>query len=149
MPKFMLSLWGEKYLREKINKYLGNKWMAFLIGFLITAILMSTSITITLLVPIVVLRLVNLKKVLPYMIGANVGGVFDVVMGGLVIGSSAFSAIFVYVCFSVFGLLWLFNTQLLFDITKFISKKIVRVSRKRAFLFLLFFILLSLVLAFA
>jgi sodium-dependent phosphate cotransporter len=147
MPRYMLSLWGKEYLKKKINKYLGKKHTAFLIGFCITVVLLSTSITITLLVPIIVLRLVNLKKVIPYMIGANVGGVLDVILAGLVIGRVAFSAVFVYVFFSVIGLLWLFNTDLLFNLTKYVSKKTLHISHVRAFLFVLLFILLALILA--
>ncbi len=148
MPKFMLSVWGEDYLKKKIDRYLGKKYTAFLVGFFVTFFLMSTSITITLLVPIVVLRLVNLKKAVPYIIGANVGGVFDVVIGGLVVGSAAFPAVFVYVAFSIIGLLWLFNTTLLFNATKYLSKRTLRISKRRTFIFLLIFILLALFLAF-
>ena len=146
MPRFMLSLWGEDYLRKKIGKYLGKKWKAFLIGFFFTAFLLSTSITITLLIPVVVLRLVNLKKVIPYMIGANLGGVIDIVLSGLVIGRSSLPGIFAYVSFSFIGLLWLFNTDLLFNVTKFISKRTLHVSMERAVVFVLFFVLLALIL---
>lgn len=148
LPRFIFNLWGNDYLKKKINKYMKNKLGAFLIGFLVTAILLSTSITITLLIPIVVMRIINLKKVIPYVIGANLGGVMDAVLGGLVIGKTALPAIFTYVSFSVMGLLWLFNTDLLFHITKFISKRTLHVSRKRAFLFVLAFILLALILTF-
>ncbi len=148
LPKTILALWGEDYLKKKINKQLGSKWKSFLIGFLITATLMSTSITITLLIPIVVMRLVNLKKVIPYIIGANLGGISDAVLGGLIIGKSSLPAIFTYVSFSLIGLLWLFNTNLLFKITKQISKKTLHISKNRALLFILIFILLALILTF-
>src|SRR3989344_7378684 len=66
LPRFIFSLWGGDYLKKKINKYMKNRWRAFLVGFLVTALLLSTSITITLLIPIIVIRIINLKKAILY-----------------------------------------------------------------------------------
>ncbi len=148
MPSFMLKLWGEKYLKKKINKYMKKKHLSFLIGLGIALVLTSTSITITLLIPLIVSRLVNLKKVIPYIIGTNLGGVMDGIIGGLVVGETSIPAIFAYVSFSLIGLLWLFNTDLMFKITKYISKRTLQVSRKRAIIFVLSFILLAIILCF-
>ena len=146
MPHYLVDLWGEENLKKKINKYMGNKGGAFLIGFLVTAILFSTGITIGLLIPFVVSRFINLKKVIPYIIGASLGGVIDVVLSALIIGEKAFPALVVYVLFSLIGLLWLFNTDLLFRVTKFISKRTLHVSKLKAFLFILLLIVLAVVL---
>lgn len=148
MPVFMLRSLGEDYLRKKINKYFGKKSFSFFVGFIIALFLTSTSITITLLIPLIVSRIINLKKVIPYIIGTNLGGVVDAVIGGLVIGKTSFPAIFTYVSFSIIGLFWLFNTDSMFKITKFISKRTLHISKKRAIFFVLFFILLAIVLSF-
>jgi sodium-dependent phosphate cotransporter len=148
IPYFMLCLWKEEYLKQKINKYMKKKYFSFFIGFIIAVFLASTSITLILLIPLIVSRVVNLKKVIPYIIGTNLGGIVDAVIGGLVIGKTALPAIFTYVSFSIIGLFWLFNTNLLFNITKFISKKTLHISKKRAILFVLFFVLLAVVLSF-
>ncbi len=144
LPKILISLWDKKTIMKKLNKYMGKKYSAFLIGFGLTACLFSTTITLTLLVPLIILRLINLKKVIPYIIGANLGGVVDVIIGSIVIGKNAFSALFVYVMFSIIGLVWLFNTDIIFNLTKYISKKVIKVSKKRALLFLIIFILIAL-----
>ncbi|MBS3073194.1 hypothetical protein J4465_00130 [Candidatus Pacearchaeota archaeon] len=143
MPVFMMRLWGEDYIRKKINKYFKKKHFSFFIGFLIAVFLTSTSITIALLIPLIISRIINLKKVIPYIIGTNLGGVVDAIIGGLVIGETSIPAIFTYVSFSLIGLFWLFNTDLMFKITKFISKRTLKISKKRAILFVLFFILLA------
>ena len=143
LPKILISLWDKKTITKKLNKYMGKKYSAFLIGFGLTACLLSTTITLTLLVPLIILRLINLKKVIPYIIGANLGGVVDVIIGSIVIGKNAFSALFVYVMFSIIGLVWLFNTDIIFNLTKYVSKKVIKVSKKRALLFLILFIIIA------
>ncbi|HUW43971.1 MAG TPA: hypothetical protein VMV95_03365 [Bacillota bacterium] len=148
IPKFMINIWGEKHLKRKINEFLDKKWKSFLLGLGITALLMSTSITITFLIPLVITRITKLKNVIPYMIGANLGGVSEIILGGLVLGGRALPAIFTYVSFSLLGLLWMFNTDLMFKITKFISKRTLRISRKRALMFIVAFVLVALILSF-
>ncbi|MEK6841805.1 MAG: hypothetical protein AABX91_01500, partial [Nanoarchaeota archaeon] len=123
MPSFLLRVWGEDSLRKRINKYFGKKSHSFFTGFFIALILTATSVTLILLIPLIVSRIINLKKVIPYIIGTNLGGVVDAILGGLVLGETSLPAIFTYVSFSVIGLFWLFNTDLMFRITKFISKK--------------------------
>ena len=148
IPKFMINIWGEKYLKRKINKFLNKKYRSFLLGLGITALLISTSITITFLIPLVVTRITKLKNVIPYMIGANLGGVSEIILGGFVLGGSALPAVFTYVSFSLIGLFWMFNTDLLFKTTKFISKRTLHISRKRALMFIVAFILVALILSF-
>ena len=148
IPKFMINIWGEKYLKRKINKFLNKKYRSFLLGLGITALLISTSITITFLIPLVVTRITKLKNVIPYMIGANLGGVSEIILGGFVLGGSALPAVFTYVSFSLIGLFWMFNTDLLFKTTKFISKRTLHISRKRALMFIVAFVLVALILSF-
>jgi sodium-dependent phosphate cotransporter len=148
LPKFMINIWSERYLKKKINRFLDRKWKSFLLGLGVTALLMSTSITITFLIPLVVTRITKLKKVIPYMIGANLGGVSEIVLGGLVLGGSALPAVFTYVSFSVIGFLWMFNTDLMFRATKFLSKKTLHVSRQRALMFIIAFVLAAVILSF-
>ena len=147
IPTFMVRLWGEDYIRKKINKYFRKKHFSFFTGFLIALLLASTSITLALIIPFIVSRIINLKKVIPYIIGVNLGGVVDVVIVGLVMGRAALPAVFTYVSFSVIGLFWLFNTDLVFNITKFISKRTLHISKKRAIFFVVFFILLAFLLS--
>jgi solute carrier family 34 (sodium-dependent phosphate cotransporter) len=148
IPKFMINIWGEDYLKGRINKFLGKKWKSFMLGMGVTALLMSTSITITFLIPLIVTRITKLKKVIPYMIGANLGGVSEIVLGGIVLGGCALPAVFTYVSFSVIGLLWMLNIDLLWKTTKFISKKTLHISRKRALVFIIIFVLMAVILSF-
>jgi solute carrier family 34 (sodium-dependent phosphate cotransporter) len=138
IPKFMIGIWGEKYVKSKINSFLDKKWKSFFLGLAITAFL----------IPLIVTRLIKLKNVIPYMIGANLGGVSEIILGGLVLGKSAFPAVFTYVSFSLIGFFWMFNVDLMFKITKYISKKTLHVSRKRALMFIIAFVLIAVILSF-
>ncbi|GAJ22935.1 unnamed protein product, partial [marine sediment metagenome] len=42
LPKILISLWDKKTIMKKLNKYMGKKYSAFLIGFGLTAVLLST-----------------------------------------------------------------------------------------------------------
>jgi len=148
MPVLIMHTFGKRFLTKKIDKYLRKKPLSFLIGFILALFLTSTGITIALLIPFIVSRIINLKKIIPYIIGTNLGGVIDVIIGGLIIGKTSIPAIFTYVSFSVIGLFWLFNTDLMFRITKFISKRTLHISKKRAVIFVISFILLAVALSF-
>ncbi|MEM4325974.1 MAG: hypothetical protein QXU40_01600, partial [Candidatus Pacearchaeota archaeon] len=65
-----------------------------------------------------------------------------------VIGEKAIPAILTYVLFSVIGVAWLFNPDLMFKITKFISKRTLHISKKRAIIFIILYILTAVVLSF-
>jgi len=137
---------GEKKAREFINKHFKSKYKTYLIGVLLTAILFSSSITIGLLVPLVVARLINLKKAIPFIIGADLGTFTDVFLASLIIGkTAALATALTYFLFAVLGsIIFLPNTNFLFKITKYTSKGLIHISRKKALYLLIAFILIPL-----
>lgn len=142
----ILFLGGEENTRRFINKYFRSKFKAFLIGLVFTAIVFSTAISITLLVPLAVSRLINLKKAIPFIIGATIGTSTDVILTALITGSIlAYPIAIAYILFSLIGIIiFLPNTELLFNITKYISKKIMHISERRAITILMLFVLIPL-----
>lgn len=141
-------LGGEKNARKIISKYFKTPTRSLLIGILLTAILFSSSITISLLVPLTVLRLLNLKKAIPFILGANIGTGTDTLLAALIIAKPlAIALALIYILIDVIGvLIFLPNTNLIFKITKFISKRVLHVSRKKVLLFLIAFILIPIIL---
>ncbi len=139
-------LGGEQKARKFINKYFKSKYKAYLIGVLITAVVFSSSITIGLLVPLAVARLINLKKAIPFILGADLGTFTDVFLASIIIGKiPALAAALAYALFAVIGaLIFLPNTNFLFKTTKYISKKLIHISRKKALYILIAFILVPL-----
>ena len=148
IPKAIIGSFGKNNARRLLHKYLKNKWSSFFIGMIFTILVFSASITITLLIPLVIARLVKIKNLIPYMIGAHVGGASDVILAGLVIGKGASTAVITYLFFSIIGLLWLFFTDELLWLTKRISKNVLSTSRLTVLLFVISFILIALSLAF-
>ncbi len=145
ISKYLLKLYdGEQKTRKIINSCFRSKSVCFFTGLISTFLLTSTNITITLLVPLAVKRVINLKKAIPFIIGANVGTVLEVVILTLIAGKSlAIALVFVYVLFALIGvLIWLPNTNLLFKITKYFSKRMMHVSRERALMYFVVFILI-------
>lgn len=145
--KFVIEFFGgEKKAREFINRHLKSKYKTYLIGVLLTAILFSSSITIGLLVPLAVSRLINLKKAIPFILGANLGTFTDVFLASLIIGKiAALATALAYFSFAVLGgIIFLPNTNFLFKITKYTSKRLIHISRKKALYLLIAFILIPL-----
>lgn len=142
----ILFLGGEEKARKFINKNFKSKYKTFFIGLLFTLLVFSTAISITLLVPLAVSRLINLKKAIPFIIGATIGTSIDVVLAALITGNiSAYAVAISYILFSLIGvILFLPNTNLLFNLTKFISKRIIHISERKALIFLIIFILIPL-----
>lgn len=137
---------GEDEAKKVINKYFQSKYTSFLIGFVLTLIIFSASITISLLVPLAVSRLINLKKAIPFILGARLGTFSDIFLASILIGNApAIATALSFFLFAVVGaLIFLPNTEFLFRITKYTSKKLIHISRKKALFVLFAFILIPL-----
>ena len=147
MGKTVIKVFGgEEQIRGFINKHFSSKIKIYFLGVFLTAIVFSSSITISLLVPLAVSRIINLRKALPFIIGANLGTTADVFLASILIGNVSALAVFLAsFLFSITGaLIFLPNTKLLWKLTKHISKKTIHVSRRKALYFLLAFMALPL-----
>ena len=137
---------GEEKARKKINSYFNSKYKAYFAGFLLTAILFSSSITIGLLVPLAVARVINLKKAIPFILGADLGTTSSLFVASIFLGNiKAMACFFAFALFAILGaIIFLPNTKILFKLTKYLSKKIMHISRKKALIILLLFLLIPL-----
>jgi len=139
-------LGGEEKARKFIDKHFNSKYKTYLIGALLTAVLFSSSITIGLLVPLAVVRLIGLKRAIPFILGADLGTFTDVFLAALIIDKiPALAIALVYIMIPVLGaFVFLPNTKFLFKITKYISKKLIIISRKKALYILIALIIIPL-----
>lgn len=137
---------GEVKAKNFINRYFDSPIKAYFIGVVLTAIVFSSSITISLLVPLAVSGLIGLRRAIPFILGADLGTFTDTFLVSLIVGeTNAIAAAFSYGLFAVIGaIIFLPNTNFLFKATKFTSKKLIKISREKALYILLLFVLIPL-----
>jgi solute carrier family 34 (sodium-dependent phosphate cotransporter) len=143
----MEVLGGEDRARRFINKYFDSKYKAYFTGVILTAIVFSSSITIGLLVPLAVSRLISLKKAIPFILGADLGTFTDLFLVALIIDqTNALAAAIAYALFAVVGaIVFLPNVEFLHKVTKYVSKSVIGISRRKALYILIAFVLIPLV----
>ena len=88
-----------------VDKYLfGNAPKAFLLCLFFTAIVQSSSVTMSVAVPLAGAGLLTVRQVFPYALGANVGTTVTAILASLVTGSTyAIQVAFAHLLFNVFG----------------------------------------------
>ncbi|GAB4338956.1 MAG: sodium:phosphate symporter [Flammeovirgaceae bacterium] len=107
--KAITYLLRNQYADEKINKldrfFFRNQYKALATGFLLTAIVQSSSLTTSLIVPLVATNKVYLRKIFPFVMGANIGTTITALFAALSISELAVTIAMVHVLFNVIGTL--------------------------------------------
>jgi len=89
---------------KDINKLIFKKpYMAFLYGTFFTAAVQSSTVTTSLLVPLVANKRVSLPKSFPFIIGANVGTTITAVIAAIYKTEAAIALAIVHILFNVIG----------------------------------------------
>ena len=88
-----------------VDKYLfGSAAKAFLVGLLFTAVVQSSSATISIAVPLAGAGLLTLRQIFPYAVGANIGTTVTALLAAFVTGSpAALQIALAHLCFNVAG----------------------------------------------
>ncbi|MCK5477238.1 MAG: Na/Pi symporter [Candidatus Aenigmarchaeota archaeon] len=95
---------------------------SFIFGVCLTAIIQSSSVTTSLIVPFVGTGMLSLEAIYPYLIGANIGTTITALLAALALGSSAALAVAMTHClFNVFSSMLIYPIR---SIPIFISRKI-------------------------
>jgi len=103
-------------LQEKVKKYLfGSWWQAMLFGLVITVAVQSSSITTSVIVPIIALGIVLAMQALPYFLGANIGtsttallAAMSLATDGSAEGVAALTVAWVHMVFDIYAILLLY-----------------------------------------
>ncbi|MCG6138358.1 MAG: Na/Pi symporter [Nostoc sp. LLA-1] len=118
-------------LEQKVKKYLfGSWWQAMLFGLVITIAVQSSSITTSVIVPLVALGVVLALQVLPYFLGANIGTSTTALLAALALGSdggaegtAALMVALVHMLFDIFSIILLFPIKKVREIPVWLAKK--------------------------
>ncbi|MEO0091226.1 MAG: Na/Pi symporter [candidate division WOR-3 bacterium] len=88
-----------------IDRYLfGRAIQSLLVGLIVTSIIQSSSITTSLVVPLVGAGIVSIYKVFPYMMGANIGTTVTAILASLAIGNAlGIQIAFAHFAFNLIG----------------------------------------------
>jgi len=104
MVKIMRGALAQK-MEILVDRYIFTGWFrALIVGMLITALVQSSSVTTSLVVPLLGVGIVRLEAVYPYMVGANIGTTITAILASLVTGKPA--AVTIAIChllFNIFG----------------------------------------------
>jgi sodium-dependent phosphate cotransporter len=86
-----------------------NAALAFLVGMTITALVQSSSVTTSLIVPMAAAGILTLEQIFPYTLGANIGTTVTAIMASLAIVSignmGGVTIAFAHLIFNIFGIL--------------------------------------------
>lgn len=95
-----------KRLEVLVDRYLfTSTFRALVVGAVVTAIVQSSSVTTSVVVPLLGTGIVRLEAAFPYMIGANIGTTVTAIMASLVTGNPAAVTIaLAHLLFNLFGM---------------------------------------------
>jgi sodium-dependent phosphate cotransporter len=94
-----------KRLEVIVDRYLfTSTFRALIIGMLVTALVQSSSVTTSLVVPLLGTGIVTIEAAFPYMVGANIGTTITAILASLVTGSTgAMTVAWCHLLFNIFG----------------------------------------------
>ncbi|MBT3180875.1 MAG: Na/Pi symporter [Deltaproteobacteria bacterium] len=146
MVKCMRALTASK-LEKTINRvFSSNIYLTFLIGIAITAIIQSSSITTSMLVPVVGAGLITLEQAFPVTVGANIGTTVTALMAALAGNQAGLTIAFVHLIFNLSGTLILFvppwTRRMPLRVARFMARNFI--ARKKlalVYILLVFFVI--------
>lgn len=90
--------------RQQIHEiFFGSVWKSFGWGFITTAAIQSSSVTTSLVVPLVATRKVNIQKAFPFIVGANIGTTLTTLLAALFKSEAAITIALVHILFNLLG----------------------------------------------
>ncbi|MHA2394789.1 MAG: hypothetical protein ACXAEX_22900 [Promethearchaeota archaeon] len=136
--KYMSATFATERSQKLLQTTFGSPYRAFLSGLAFTIVVPSTSVMVSLLVPLAATGIIGSSHhILPYILGSNVGTVFDVMLAALATGDpTAIGVWLVHLTINIIGafiflLLSKPFTSFINEINTFFTS-----SRKRVLLFL-------------
>jgi sodium-dependent phosphate cotransporter len=155
MVKLMRALFITRMARVVDRFLFRNAPAAFMVGIFFTMLVQSSSVTTSLVVPLVGAGILTLEQIFPYTLGANIGttvtaflAVTALAAGGDVseaLGGAALTVALVHLLFNVFGIVLVYPFRPIRHIPIRLARLLagaVSVSRRRVIWFLLGYFLL-------
>ncbi len=127
-----------------INQYLfRNDASGFFFGILMTAIVQSSSVTTSLIIPLAGAGLVSIRQIFPYTLGANIGTTVTAILAAMATQNNvAITVAFSHLCFNIFGILIFYPLKFIpIGLAEFVGRKAAS-STKNLILFIVIYIMI-------
>ena len=121
-----------------INNYLfKNDVLGFVFGIIMTAIVQSSSVTTSLIIPLAGAGIIRLRQIFPYTVGANIGTTVTAILAALATQNHvAITVAFAHLVFNLFGIIVIYPFKfLLIKLAQFVGEK-AALSKKNLVIFL-------------
>lgn len=132
-----------------LNKYLfRNALLSLCFGMVLTAVVQSSSITTSVIIPLVGAGVLTMEQIFPYTLGANIGTTITALLAVLALDTGKEAAMTIAIChllFNVFGIAILYPLKALPIGTARLIASFVSRSKKHFFVFLAIYIVLHVV----
>ncbi len=128
------------------NVVFKNKFRAFGWGLIITSVAQSSSLTTSLIVPLVATGKVKVKKAFQFIMGANIGTTITALLAAIFQSEAAISLAIVHLLFNLIGVIVFFFMPYLSQVPVYLAKKMGLLTTQArligfAYIFMAFFLL--------
>ena len=130
-----------------INNYLfRNDFLSLILGILMTAIVQSSSVTTSLIIPLAGAGVISIRQIFPYTLGANIGTTVTAILAALATQNHvAITVAFSHLCFNVFGILIFYPLKMLpIGLAEYIGENASK-SRKNLIIFIVSFLMIYII----
>ncbi|WP_338790377.1 Na/Pi symporter [Bernardetia sp. Wsw4-3y2] len=133
--------------RQQMHElFFGSTWKSFVWGFITTAAIQSSSVTTSLVVPLVATRKVNIQKAFPFIVGANIGTTLTTLLAALFKSEAAVTIALVHILFNLIGAIIFLVIPFMRRIPIFLSQRLGMAAMNNrssalAYLLVVFFVL--------
>ena len=118
--------------QKNLQKYVfGNSFKSLLWGAGITAAVQSSSVTTSLIVPLVATDKISLRKAFPFLMGANIGTTVTALIAAISQTEAALAVAICHLLFNMFGVLILFPIKSIRNIPIWLSQTLGLYAGKR------------------
>jgi sodium-dependent phosphate cotransporter len=109
-----------------INNYLfRNDFLGLVLGILMTAVVQSSSVTTSLIIPLAGAGIVSIRQIFPYTMGANIGTTVTAMLAALATQNVvAITVAFAHLCFNIFGIFVFYPLKFIpIGLAEFVGRK--------------------------
>ncbi|MBU4266013.1 MAG: Na/Pi symporter [Candidatus Altiarchaeales archaeon] len=148
--KFMVDITRSLMMTQfevMIDRYLfKNAPTAFVLGIMLTILVQSSSVTTSIIIPLVGAGILTVRKIFPYTLGSNIGTTVTAMMAALItLNPAAVTVAFTHLLFNIFGVVLIYPFREIPIRLAIGFAKIVAKSKKHAFVFLFIYFALHII----